>query len=352
MKKELKEFIIDREGLRDIDIGLEDKTLIIGFNEPKFRKSQKDLVFGDIDAKLNARMITYFLPAVEVARKQKEKPRFYVMSALNSALMWNAENDEQKKIMIANNSIKMDFLRSLFEKFFKDDFILVEYVVPQDMLKIPESKILYLWNLIEEKYPEELVEVRFQLIKFLYPRKFNVQKHKELNSKQLEELKTVDATSAFKYAISHLFVLGDLNFEGNYVHSAKGYFSLGGEQEIYFNKVRDLAYKVLKDYGGVLFERKIVTFDNSRLVLRDKVKVPIPYNGMLDGHGKLLEVTYENERDLDYYESQEKLKPQMDYMYENILSKNEYEEFWNEYKNRYFNLKERYRKAYKIKSNW
>lgn len=34
-----------------------------------------------------------------------------------------------------------------------------------------------------------------------------------------------------------------------------------------------------------------------------------------------IDVTFENSRNLDFYNSQEKLKDQMDYMYNNLISK-------------------------------
>lgn len=143
---------LNRDELKNTDIDIEGKTIIIGFNEPKFKKSKKDIDEADIDSKLNARFITYFLPAIEVAKKQRKRPRFFIVSGLNMALKWNAETEEQKKIMMANNAIKIDFLKSFFEKFFPDDFSLIEYIIPQDILKVPEEKFLSLWKLIEKKY--------------------------------------------------------------------------------------------------------------------------------------------------------------------------------------------------------
>ena len=348
--KKTKELIIDRDELKKSKIDIENRTLIIGFNEPKFKK-QKKSTNADIDSKLNARFITYFLPAVEIARQQEKKPRFYIVSGLNMALKWSAETEEQKKIMIANNAIKLDFLKQFFETFFKDDFSLIEYIIPQDILKVPESKFLALWKLIEKKHPQEIHEIKFQLTKFLYPRQFNVKTYKELDEEQKEKLNRVDASSAFKYAIGHLFVFGDINFEGNYIHNPSGYVSVGGEPEIFFNSIRNFAYDILKDYGELLFDREIIAFDNYKIVLKNKYKVPLPYNGMFGSHD-FLEVSYENKRSLDFYDDQEKLKDQMNYMYENLISKEDYERFWNNYKERYFDLKKRYQEAYDIKSDW
>jgi len=348
---ENNEIILPRTQLKNEYIDIQNRTLIVGFNEPKFKKSKKELHEGDIDSKLNARFISYFLPAVEIAKMQKKRPRFFIVSGINMALQWNAENEEQKKVMMANNNIKIDFLRLFFEKFFPNEFSLIEFIIPQDTLKVPESKIIALWNIIETKHPAELQEIRFQLTKFIYPKIFNVKTYKDLSRDQLEKLYEVDATIAFKYAIGHLFALGDISFEGNYIHNPYGYVSFGGEAEAFFNIVRDLAYKSLKDFGSLLFNRKFVLYENFRIVLENEYKVPPAYNGMF--HKKeLMEVTYENQHSLDFYDSQAKLTDQMNYMYDNLLSKKEYQKFWNDYKTRYFDLKERYKESYEIKSDW
>lgn len=343
--------ILNRNELKDSDIDIEGKAITIGFNEPKFKKSKKDINEADIDSKLNARFITYFLPAVEIARKQKKRPRLFIVSGLNMALKWNAETEEQKKIMMANNAIKIDFLKAFFETFFPDDFSLIEYIIPQDILKVPESKFLSLWKLIEKKYPNEIEEIKFQLTKFLHPKQFNTKTYSELTEEQKKKLDKVDASLSFKYAIGHLFALGDVNFEGNYIHNSNGYISVGGEAEIFFNSVRDFAYNLLKDFGELLFDREVTVFNNYRIVLKNKYKVPPPYNGMFGGKG-LLEVTYENKKELDFYDFQEKLKDQMDYIYKNLVSKKEYEKFWINYKKIYFDLKRRYKEAYNINSEW
>lgn len=195
------------------------------------------------------------------------------------------------------------------------------------------------------------METKFQLTKFLYPKQFNTKNYSDLSPEQKKKLNNVDASDAFKYAISHLFVFADINFEGNYIHNPKGYISVGNESEEFFNLIRELSYELLKDFGELFFDRQLTTFDNYRLVLKNKYKVPPPYNGMFN-HSGLLEVTYENNRDLDFYNSQEKLKDQMDYMYENLISKKDYEKFWMNYKERYFDLKKRYKEAYNINDSW
>ena len=82
-------------------------------------------------------------------------------------------------------------------------------------------------------------------------------------------------------------------------------------------------------------------------MLKNKYKAPVPYNGMF-ARRDTLEVTYENERPLEFYDTNEKLKYEMSYMYKYYVSKEDYKEFWESYKERYFKLKEKYRKAYKI----
>ncbi|MBI2484089.1 hypothetical protein HYV71_02805 [Candidatus Uhrbacteria bacterium] len=282
---------------------------------------------------------------------QKTRPRLFIASGLTMALKWNAEDDEQKKIMIANNAIKLDFLNKLFDIFFANDFSLVEYIVPQDTLKVPDDKFLSLWKPIERKYPKEIVEIRFQLTKFLYPKQFNAKNYEALTDLQKEKLTEVDATDAFKYAIGHLFALGDINFEGNYIHGPYGYASIGGEAETFFNSVRDLSSDLLKDFGELLFDREVIVFQNYRIVLKNKYKVPPPYNGMFRDK-EYLEVTYENNKDLSFYDEQEKLKDQMQYVYDHLISRDDYQQFWRSYRNRYFNLKARYKEAYAINPDW
>lgn len=346
-----KELIIPREALKSSKIDIQDKTIVVGFNEPKFRKSKDNLLEGDIDSKLNARFISYFLPAVEVSRMQKKRTRLIIISGLNFAMQFNAENEKQKAIMAADNYIKIDFLKKFFESFFPNDFSLIETFVSQDILKIPESKLLDLWNLIEKNHPNDIKEVKFQLTKFLYPKLFNAKTFNELSEKQKEDFAKADASTAFKYAIGHLFVFGDINFEGNYIHNPIGYVSIGGEHEEIFNKVRDLAGETIQDFAENFFGRKIIVKDNYRIVLQNKFKVPPPYSGMFE-KDELAEVTYENGRSLDFYDTNKKLSDQMVYIYENLISKEEYAKFWNEYKTRYFDLKVRYKEAYGIGEEW
>ncbi len=267
------------------------------------------------------------------------------------ALKWTAKTDEQRKIMIASNNIKLDFLKTFFNTFFYDAFSLIEYVVSQDVLKISEDKVLNLWNMMEKKYPNELLEIRFQLTKFLYPKQLNKRTYNELTKEQKKLFEELDASNALKYAIWHLFALGDLNFEWNYVHNPKGYVSIGGDREIFFNKIRKLAYQTFKDSWDYIFDRKIIAYDNYKIVLKEKYSVPPPYNWVF-WKKDYKEVTYENWKWLDYYDNQEKLKWQMNYMYENLITRWQYEKFWNNYRSRYFELKSRYKEAYNIDINW
>src|SRR3989344_5942484 len=88
-------------------IAIGGQDLIIGFNEPTFKKSVETLDFGDLDSPLNARLITYFLPVVQIAEMQKERPRLIIVTGINAALRYNANTEEEKKIMYRNNILKM-----------------------------------------------------------------------------------------------------------------------------------------------------------------------------------------------------------------------------------------------------
>lgn len=116
-----------------------------------------------------------------------------------------------------------------------------------------------------------------------------------------------------------------------------------------------MTYKLSQDNEDLMFNRKIIKRENTKIVIQEKYSVPPPYNGMYKDRGsknnpkkELLEVTYENKRDLTYYDTQEKLIDQMLYVYENFISQKEYQTFWNKYRKKYFDLKERYREAYDI----
>jgi len=345
-----KDIVVSRQKLnkRKLDVGGRD--LLVGFNEPSFRFSNKQLTEPDLDAKLNARLPSYFLPLVAVAQRQQRRPRMFVVSGLNMALKWNAGNDRQKTIMLINNYLKLDFLRTFFETFFSDDFSVIEYVVAQDPIKITDAKLLALWKILERRYPEEITDLKLTLAKYKRPKLFA---NKRLSEEAKSFLNSQDREliGAFKYAVAHLFVMADINFEGNYVHNPVGYITVGGPAEKSFNVIRDLALRVLKDIAELVFERDVIYKDNVRLVVENKSHAPVPYNGYFRTYGdnklELAEVTYENGASLDFYEDNSKLKPDMNYIYE-FIPKEQYKKFWSDYRERYLDLKKRYREAYHL----
>lgn len=349
------ELVVPRKELLDSKIDIGGRDVYIGFNEPKFKFSDQDLNEPDLDAKLNARLITYFLPAVYIAQQQKVRPRLYLISALNLALKWNTYSERERKILMINNNLKLDFIEKFFERFFPEAFSVVEFVVAQDPLKIPEEKLFEAWNVLEEKYPKEIGEVKVALGRFLEPKLFSVPDHLSPEAQDYLQRPNQDLRNAFAYAISHLFVFADLNFEGNYIHNPVGYLSIGGHQERYFNVVRRLGYEHFSKNADTFFGREVILKNNLKLVLEAEAKVPPAYNHSLKskgGHAESEEVTYENGRPLDYYDQHKKLHYEMQFMYEHFANREAYEGFWNTYKNRYFELKRRYREAYKMSEDF
>jgi len=347
------QLILKREDLANAQINIEGRDIIIGFNEPAFKTSSNDNV-AYLDSKLNARLISYFLPAIEISKKQKRRPRLILVSGLNMALKWNASSENQKKIMTINNNLKFDFLTNFFNKFFPESFSIIECVVAQDPIKINENKLLKLWKTIEKKYPTEIYEIKFQLARFKKPKLFNRDIISEEGKKYLES-DNPDLLNSFKYAISHLLALADVNFEGNFIHNPVGYLSIGGYQEKIFNTIRSCAYKLLKNQGEVFFKQKVILKKNLKLIIQNKESVPPPYNGYYRKNGDRLfldEVTYENKRNLDFYDHHKKLKFEMEYIYQNLIHKIDYFKFWNEYQARYFDLKMRYREAYGLENDF
>jgi hypothetical protein len=345
-----KDIVISRQKLSKHKLDAGNRDFLIGFNEPAFRFSSKRLLEADLDSKLNARLPSYFLPMVAAAKKQQKRPRMFVVSGLNMALKWNAQGDRQKTIMLINNYLKLDFLRTFFETFFPNNFSVIEYIVAQDPIKISDDKLLALWKILERRYPEQVSELRLTLARYKRPHLFNGQKLSEeaevfLNSQDQELI------GAFKYAVAHLFVMADINFEGNYIHNPIGYLTVGGPNEKTFNVIRDLALGVLKDIAELVFERDVIYKDYLRLVVETKSHAPPPYSGYFRTYGEgkleLIEATYENGADLEFYDAYDKLKPDMNYIYE-FIPKDRYQEFWSGYKSRYFELKQRYREAYKL----
>lgn len=345
-----KNVVIPRHKLSKKKVDTGHRDLLVGFNEPAFRFSRKGLTEADLDAKLNARFPSYFLPLVTVARQQPSRPRLFLVSALNMALKWNAHSERQKSIMMIDNYLKLDFLRSFFETFFPDDFSMIEYIVAQDPIKVSEDKLLALWKVLERRYPEKVEELKLKLAQYKRPQLFNGSK---LSDEAMAFLATQneELIGAFKYAVSHLFVMADINFEGNYVHNPIGYLTVGGPAEETFNAVRELALQVLQDIAELVFERDVIFKDNIRLIVKHETSAPVPYNGYFRTYGnnklELAEATYENEESLDFYDKNPQLKPDMDYIY-SFVGRTEYEKFWEGYKDRYFELKRRYREAYRL----
>lgn len=343
-----KDIVIPRKKLskRKLDIG--NRDLLIAFNEPAFKFSRKRLAEPDLDAKLNARLPSYFLPLVAVAKEQSRRPRMFVVSGLNMALKWNARTDRQKTIMLINNYLKLDFLRTFFETFFPDDFSVIEYIVAQDPIKITDDKLLALWKILERRYPKQIDELKMTLARYKRPHLFSTKLLTD-EAKTFLNSQDKDLIDAFKYAVAHLFVMADINFEGNYVHNPIGYLTVGNPAEKTFNAIRDLALRVLQDIAELVFERDVIYKNNVRLVVENQARIPAPYNGYYRSYGedklRLMEVTYENGEDLDFYSGFEKLKPDMDYIYE-FIPRDRYRQFWLDYKDRYLNLKRRYREAY------
>jgi hypothetical protein len=109
--------------------------------------------------------------------------------------------------------------------------------------------------------------------------------------------------------------------------------------------------QVLQDVAELIFDREVIFEDNIRLVVETPPHVPVSYNGYFRSYGhdklELAEVTFENGESLDFYDQYEKLKPDMDYIYK-FIPKERYQAFWQEYRERYFELKRRYREAYKL----
>ncbi len=322
-----KQIILTHEELesRSPDIGGRD--IVIGFSEPALRYDlESDAKLG---ALLNARLLSYFLPAVEIARAQhtSRRPRLVIISGIEAAIKWNAKTDDERIIMTINNNLKKDFLAAAFDHFFPDAFSLVEIRDTSDFLKIPDGVLKNIWSKLEDQHPDKIKEIESCLSRF-----------------------RADADTGeplYRYALAHLFGMGDINFDWE-PHNPKGYCSIGEHHEAVFNEVRDIGYSMLKQSKDFGFEREVYLFDNMKLVIEDDLKAPPPYNGAhRSTHGKTMldEVTYESERPLNYYDDRPRLKPSMDYIYK-LVGYEQYQDFWNQYRKRYFSLKVRYQEAY------
>lgn len=329
----MQQVVLKRDELATTPVDIGGRDIVIGFNEPRIKKSNKDIDTPDLDSKLNARLPAYFLPAVDIAHKQNNRPILYIVSGIVAALKWNSNTDRQKKLLVMNHSLKKDFLEHFFETFYPNTFSIVDCITMQDPLKIEEKKLLKLWEKIKERYPNDIEEIEEVL--------------KRYSKSETDEESISDG---IKYAVSHIFGMGDLNFEGNYIHNPVGYASIGGEKELLFNKVRLYAVDVLKEHAEEFFGRSVEAKDNISIIVKNNHNVPPPYSGStISKHGvrEIDEVTYENNRQLNYYETHKKLHEDIEYIY-NHVGKDEYQTFWNEYKPRYEDLKARYIEAYNI----
>jgi excisionase family DNA binding protein len=332
-----KTVVIKHEDLFKTRFDIEGRDLIVGFNEPAFKKSKDDLTLGDLDSPLNARLITYFLPAIQIALMQKKKPRLIVVTGINAALKYNAQNEEQRKIMYRNNMLKLKFIEETLNKFFPNAFSIIETRLAYDFMKISEDKLDKLWQVFIKRFPERIAPLSESLKLFSSSGNTNYS-----NENKLRE--------SFRYAVLHLFALGDVNLDYDFVHNEKGYCSIGEHQELIFNIVREVGYEILKDVGEVVFEREVHCFKNPKIVIEDKGHVPPPYNGSFRSNGNrtsIDEVTYKNSRELSYYDTRPRLKPHMDYLYK-IIPRETFEKYWKEYKPRYLELEKRYNEAYGI----
>lgn len=331
---------------RGVDIGGRD--IIIAFNEPAARRGRGE--DGKIFSALNARIPSYFLPAVDVASTQPSRPQLYIVSAINMAMRWNARSEKERLVLLINNKLKFAYLKAFFDRFYPDHFSVIEYVVSQDPLRIKDDQFVAIWRELKARFPKRIRKVEESLVRFRKPTLFNGKVSREGLDRYIKEHQA-EFEAAAKYAVSHLFVLADMNFDGNYYLNPNGFATIGGHQEAVFNEVRNLAFDLLSEEPGLLQGNEVLVRDNVQVVLEEKENVPPAYNGATKGPGSrrlLDEVTYENERQLSYYNGRPKLKPEMDYLYEHV-DRDAYEQFWNDFRPRYEMLKARYEEAYKMR---
>jgi excisionase family DNA binding protein len=327
---------ISHEDLFTSQIKIKEQDILVGFNEPAFKKSDSTEEVFDLDSPLNARLITYFLPAVQIAHMQEKRPRLIIITGINAAIKYNAHSDQERKIMYRNAMLKIQFIKETLETFFPETFSVIEIRHAYDFLKIPESKLDALWILFIKRYPEKMKPLETELARFI---------GRGTESIDQEKLKI-----AFRYSILHIFALGDINLDYDFIHGTTGYCSIGEHQESVFNTIRELGYNILKDFGNVIFDRDIIPYNNSKIIIESVGHIPPPYNGVFKKSKtkiRLDEVTYENGFELSYYETRPRLKPHMDYLYK-IIPKEKFEAYWNFYKTKYFSLKERLNEAYNI----
>ncbi len=322
-----QQLIINRDDLAKEHIDIGGRDLFVGFSEPAFREEET----STHNAPLNARLISYFLPAVQIARMQqtKRRPRLWVISAIRATVKWNANSDEERRIMTMDNNLKKDFILTALNKFFPEVFSLIDMRDTIDFLKISDKKLQYLWDLFRKSHPEKIAEIEKHLQRF---------RPTATSGEQL-----------FQYALAHLFAMGDINFDWD-AHNPRGYCSIGEHNERIFNEVREIGFELLRNNAEQIFERPVYFFDNIKIVIDSPEKLPPPYNGAhrtLDGKTDLDEVTYENGRDLDYYDTRPRHTTIMEYVYP-LIPRDAYEAFWNDYRSRYDDLKQRHMEAYEI----
>lgn len=327
-----EDIFIPRERIEEKRIDIGGRDLLIAFGEPAMKSTgRKDGT--RLGSKLNARLPAYILPAVQFAKMQECRPRLLLINGINFGLRWNARRDEERKVMLMNNALKVDFILRFLEHFYPDSFSIIEHIVSQDILKISERKLLQLWSIFERRYPDETESILEDLKRFA----------------RISEDDDIALHQAIAYAVGHLFGTGDINFEGNYVHNPVGYATLGGDREKVFNKVRGMILPIVKDFAEIIFDRPTIVKDNIRIVVETKEKVPPPYNGFFTkngaGNASLAEMTYESGRDISFYEKHNRLYEDIEYIH-SLVGKEEYARFWEEYRSRYEDLTSRYREAY------
>lgn len=349
---EPKELTLTHDNLFTTTLDLDGRDIVIAFNEPAFKATHKNAT-PTLDAKLNARILAYFLPAVQIAQTQKKRPRLIIVSAVNTALRWNAHSEHERKIMMADNELKVDFIVHAIEHFFPDTFSLVHVRQLNDFMKISERKLDLIWNIFEKRYPEEIQKLKHHFLRFKNPKAYT----EILSGSDIEKvLHTHESVlrNAFRYAIVHLFGLGDINLSYDYIHNPKGYCSIGEHNEAVFNIIRKIGYTILKDIGEAIFDQEVFCFDNAKIVIKDEQNAPPPYNGAsrtTNGTTSLDEVTFENKLPLEYYDTRPRLSPSMQYLYR-IIPQDIYVKYWDTYRGTYYEKKERLREAYAIDNSW
>lgn len=343
---------IDRQELKNRAINTNNRDIIIGINEPAMRKADKNDKKNTLSSLLCPRILSYFIPAVQIAQKQTKAPRLLVMSGIHAAWAYNAEDENEKKIQKINNILKIDFISWIIKKVKPNAFSVIENHTASDFLQMSDEALISFWSRIEAQNYQEMQEVRQNLAKFVRPKMFS----KDFKDTEAREAFVrswdEDMLRAIRYAVIHLFAFGDLNIlPTNAIHNPTGYLSIGGRHEEIFNKVRKYGSEIAKQMDYKLFGLDLLPKNNLRLVIESENNAPVPYNGAWKtrrGKTEYDEVTYENERDFSYYDDRKNLQPDMEYIYAHFCDQKTLEKLWDEYKPRYFDLKNRYQKAYWI----